>query len=380
MTESPPDAAGAPATLLRRRGTLLSLAARRGDCIEWRVRPDSSGVGLAEGAAERAIALDWLTPGLQPGETVWLNATAAALQLGTGGTHFILARCRDEADPAPEFAGREAGHLLKLRYTPLQHRRMLAEEPASPHREAVAACTSLDGTPVLAVELHSQAAAAIIAARSAAPDLRIVLVWLDSAALPLGLSRLVAGLRAEGALDATVTTGQAFGGDLEAVNVYSGLLVARAAAGAELIVAAQGPGNAGTDTTYGFSGLAVVEALHAAATLQGTPLFTPRLSSADPRARHRGLSHHSATILRCLRTGVDVICPPDTGAWTQAARAEWPAHTWRERDPADHSGSLEPYAPLLTTMGRSLSEDSRFFGTAVAAGVYAAELALRCRI
>ena len=44
----------------------------------------------------------------------------------------------------------------------------------------------------------------------------------DQGALPLAFSRSVADLRAGGLLAGTVTVGQAFGGDLEAVTLHFG--------------------------------------------------------------------------------------------------------------------------------------------------------------
>ncbi len=61
-------------------------------------------------------------------------------------------------------------------------------------------------------------------------------------------------MREAGWLAATITTGQSFGGDLEAVTVHSGLLTARHAVGADVAIVAQGPGNLGTGTKWGYSG------------------------------------------------------------------------------------------------------------------------------
>src|SRR4030095_12734642 len=47
------------------------------------------------------------------------------------------------------------GHVIKARYTPSQVRVLAVEEEDSPHRAAVAACTGLDGLPVVCAELHS---------------------------------------------------------------------------------------------------------------------------------------------------------------------------------------------------------------------------------
>src|SRR5262249_57442186 len=78
---------------------------------------------------------------------------------------------------------------------------------------------------------------------AAASSPRVCYVMQDGGALPAWFSRTVAGLRAAGWLAATVTTGQSFGGDLEAVTVHTGLLAARHVAGADVAVVTQGPGH-----------------------------------------------------------------------------------------------------------------------------------------
>jgi hypothetical protein len=359
--------------LRRRVGRLGACAEVRPDCSEWEVE--------VEGRTERAVAFPSLAGPLRPGDWVLLNTTAVALGLGTGGRHFVLARCEPpspEDAPAAEapFPGREAGHVLKLRYTPLQLRVMAAEEEASPHRQAVLGFRSLEGAPVLGAELHSQAGAAVLAARACAPGFRIALIQMDTAALPLSLSRLVARLRAEGILDATITVGQAFGGDYEAVNIYTGLIVAREVVGADLIVVTQGPGNVGTGTEYGFSGLGLAEAFHACDTLGGAPFLAPRLSEADPRPRHRGISHHTRTLLRCTRVPVTLPLPPGFEGTLPPPAVFVPASG---EPPEELLKPLLPYRGLLTTMGRSLDDDPLFFQAAAGAGWAAALHALAAR-
>ena len=117
----------------------------------------------------------------------------------------------------------------------------------------------------------------------------------DGGALPAWFSRTCATLSEAGWLAATVTTGQSFGGDLETVTVHTGLLAARHVLGADIAVVAQGPGNLGTGTRWGFSGVAAGEAVNAVAALGGRPVASLRVSDADPRERHRGVSHHSLT-------------------------------------------------------------------------------------
>ena len=87
------------------------------------------------------------------------------------------------------------------------------------------------------------------------PELRVAYVMTDGAALPGGFSRLVAELRGAGLLHGWVTCGQAFGGELEAVTVWTGLLAARELLTADVAVVADGPGNLGTETTWGVSAL-----------------------------------------------------------------------------------------------------------------------------
>jgi hypothetical protein len=351
-----------------RPGTLLHCLAVRPDCSEWEVE--------IEGEGARALAFPSLSGPLRPGDRVLLNTTAVSLGLGTGGCHFVVARLGPGDEPEGPFPGREAGHVMKLRYTPLQLRVPAAEEPASPHHEAVARFETLEGVPVVAAELLSQAAAAAVAARAAAPDLRIALLWLDTAALPLGMSRLVDRLRTDGVLHATITAGQAFGGDYEAVNVYSGLVVARAAARADLILVTQGPGTVGTGTRFGFSGISLVEALHAADTLGGTGILAARMSQADPRERHQGLSHHTRTILECLRARVTVPVPQECLFGTEATHS---GHPVVMMDTASVMGALESCCEL-TSMGRSPEEDPVFWKAAVAAGLYAARVTVEKRV
>ena len=61
-----------------------------------------------------------------------------------------------------------------------------------------------------------------------------------------------------------------------------------------------GPGILGSASALGHGGLAALANAHAALALGSAVVLVPRLSSADPRERHRGLSHHTDTVLRML--------------------------------------------------------------------------------
>src|SRR6202012_3020313 len=147
--------------------------------------------------------------------------------------------------------------------------------------------------PVVIADLHSALPAIVAGVLAEAPGARIAYVLTDGGALPIWYSRTVAALAPQ--LCGTVSTGQALGGDLESVTVHTGLLAARHVLDAEIAIVTQGPGNLGTGTPWGFSGVLAGEVVNAVAVLGGQPVGALRLSESDPRERHRGVSHHSLT-------------------------------------------------------------------------------------
>jgi hypothetical protein len=311
------------------------------------------------------------------GDRVVVNTTAVELGLGTGGWHVVhwnLAR-EEWRQPGP-------GHVLKARYTSLQADVGSTEE----HEAVLADCADVGGMPVVAAGLHSQVPAVAVAfkamaSESGAPDARLVYVMTDGAGLPLALSDLVAALTDRGLLDATVTCGQAFGGDFEAVSVFSALAVARHVAGADAVVVAMGPGVAGTGTRLGFSAIEVGPVLDAATAVGGRPIACLRASFADPRPRHRALSHHSATALGlACRSRVTVPLPLVGGPEEDALRAGVAAagldvlHEVVAVKPPDVLELFERHGLAVSSMGRPASADPVLFACAAAAGVVASEL------
>ena len=330
-----------------------------------------------DGAAVRALAYPELTGRPQPGDRVLLNTGALQLGLGTGGYALVVA-LPDRLPPDRD----GPGHLIKARYTPLQATVLGADEQGSPYHEILREADDLDGIPVVVADLHSALPAVLAGYRGedgSAPG-RAVYVMLDGAALPAWFSRTAAALRDAGWLAATVTVGQAFGGDLEAVTLHSGLLAARHVLGADLVVVSQGPGNLGTGTRWGFSGVAAGEAVNAAAVLGGRPVASLRISDADPRERHRGISHHSLTSYgRVALARADVVLPALPGEFGErvaAAAAPLAArHNLVAVSVAGLADALGTCPVPLSTMGRGLDEDLAYFLAAAAAGRHAAVLA-----
>src|ERR1035438_79518 len=218
--------------------------------------------------------------------------------------------------------------------------------------------------------------------RSSRGPARVVYVMQDGGALPAWFSRTCATLKDAGWLAATVTTGQSFGGDLETVTVHTGLLAARHVLGADIAVVAQGPGNLGTGTRWGFSGVAAGEAVNAAAALGGRPVASLRVSEADPRERHRGVSHHSLTAYgRVALARADVVVPAldsalaEAGVQIAAQAAPLGARHQIVTVPVDGlEAALRACPAALSTMGRGLDEDLAYFLTAAAAGRHAGRL------
>jgi hypothetical protein len=168
-----------------------------------------------------------------------------------------------------------------------------------------------------------------------------------------------------------------YGGDVEAVTVHSGLLAARHVLHAEVAVVTQGPGNLGTGTRWGFSGVASGEAVNAAAVLGGRPVAALRVSAFDPRERHRGVSHHSLTALgRVAMAPADVVVPvlPDPfGSVVRAAcRPLADRHRLVEVATDGLLDALRAVPVGLSSMGRGLDDDPAYFLAAAAAGRHTA--------
>ena len=319
-----------------------------------------------DGTRLRALAHPPLVGDPQVGDAVLLNVGALDLGLGTGGYALVVA-LPDRLPPDVE----GPGHLVKARYTPLQAVVQGADEQDAPTHALLVDGDPLPGTPVVVADLHSSLPAVLAGVLAARPATRVSYVMTDGGALPLWFSRTVAALAPR--LAGTVTVGQAFGGDLEAVSLHSGLLAAVRVQGAEVVVVTQGPGNLGTGTSWGFSGVAAGEAVNAAAAVGGRPVAVLRMSSADPRARHRGVSHHSTTAYgRVALVPADVVVPASSAGLVDPA--DFVRHRLVEVDDADLVEVLRDWAPLLSSMGRGLDDDPVAFVAAAAAGRHAAAL------
>jgi hypothetical protein len=358
------DTANLQRVISWRSGVVTTVRRRWGSALE--VSVDVGGESLP------AIAYIAVVGEPEPGDRVLLNVTALSLGLGTGGHAFVVAL--PERLPADRD---QPGHVVKARYTPGQVTVLAADEEASPHAEVLAEADDLGGMPVVTADLHSALLPVVAALRAEAPGLRVAYVMADTAALPIAYSRAVAALADAGWLAGTVTCGQAFGGDLEAANVHMGLLAARHVLRADAAVLCQGPGNVGTGARWGFSGVAVGDAVNAVSVLGGHPVAALRISEADERPRHRGVSHHSLTAYgRVALRAADVVVPVLRGELRglvdEQVAVLTPPH-WLVSVEADDLLPVLDSAPIAaTTMGRTVTDDPAYFLANLAAGRHAA--------
>jgi hypothetical protein len=354
-----------PSSRIRwRRGEVIALGRGGHDSLELTVTVPGDG-------DVRALAYPSLVGVPQVGDTVLLNTTAWAQNLGTGGYALVVAvPDRLPADPTGP------GHLVKARYTPLQVTVQGVDEQDTEHHATLAEADSLDGMPVVVADLHSALPAILIGALATDPDLKVSYVMTDGGALAAGFSRTIDALHKS--LAGVVTVGQSYGGDLEAVTLHTGLLAARHVLGADLAIVTQGPGHVGTGSPWGFSGVAAGEACNAVSVLGGQPVGALRISDADDRPRHRGVSHHNLTAFgRVALAGVTLVAPRGLGSELGeqvdedlAGQPERNPVVWVDTNGLDKALSLSPVP--LSTMGRGWPEERAYFLAAAAAGRYAA--------
>ena len=306
-----------------RRGTVTGVLDRH----EGLVRLEVDGIPC--------VAYPGLTGPVALHDDVVVNVQARELALGSGGFDVLYLNLTRGLGLVSE----PGAHVMKLPYTPLQSAVRHGEEEREP-------AVSLTGLPVVCCSLHSQLAPVC----AALAGLRVAYVQLPGGALPVALSDTVRALKERGLLVVAVGADACLAGDVECVNVYSALGWC-AAEGYEAAVCAVGPGIVGTATRLGHGGLAAAIAVNAAGALRGRPVLAPRVSEADPRQRHQGVSHHTRSVLDvCL---VEPAMPE-----------ELEPEGWRE--------ACEGLP--LSHMGRGPGEDPAFFAAAYAAGFLAKSL------
>jgi hypothetical protein len=306
-----------------------------------------------------AIAFVALTGPVAAGDEVVVNVEAAELGLGSGGFDVVCANLTRGLDE--RVSG--GAHVMKLNYTPLQHAVVPAEE-------------DLDrlpppGCPVAVLALHGQLAPAAFALATLADRARVGYVQTAGGALPGALSDTVAELRRREMVADHVTVAPCFGGAHEAITVEGALDAGFERLGWDCALLAPGPGILGSASALGHGGLTALHSAHSALSLRCETVLAPRLSSGDERPRHRGLSHHSQTVLRLLLRPVAVAVPAELGEEARGGLEH--AITAGGHDRVDVAVEALERSYLVSglsaeTMGRPLEHDRDFLRSGLAGG------------
>jgi hypothetical protein len=337
--------------LVLRRGVVLAAGDLAGPMQELEVR--------LGGERREAIADVALVGPSQMGDDVIVNVAAVDLELGSGG--FDVVHANLTRGLAGE--GTPGAHVMKLNYTSLQH----AVVPVEASAPAGAPLTLPTDAPVAICFLHAQLAPLAWAFARAAPGARLGFVQTAGGALPGALSETVRGLRERGLLSTHLTAGQAYGGEGDAVTTAGALQHGFTERYWHAAVCGPGPGSLDSGSALGHGGMVALDSAHTAAALGCRVVICARVSGADPRPRHRGMSHDT-------RMALELALVPFVVAHSgERPRAGLGRHDWRRGD-ADLEGYAATGLPARA-MGRSIEEDPAFFAAALAAGSVLAQCA-----
>jgi hypothetical protein len=338
-----------------------------------------------EGERRPAIADIVLVGASQLGDEVIVNVQARDLGLGSGGFDIVHANLTRGLLSE----GLPGAHVMKLNYTSLQH----AVAPVEDEQLQL----PLE-KPVAVLGLHGQLAAVAWAFSQERPDGQLGFVQTPGGALPGGHSRIVRALRGSGLLAGHITAGATYGGEQETVSTAGALHRGLRTLGWDAAVCGPGPGIVGSSSPLGHGGMYALDSAHTALALGASTLLVARMSSTDSRERHRGISHHTLTVLDLLLEPVTVALPAGIrspagadlrarlgwvfGSATESVRpqlaldvdrpARMARHDWR-RAPVDMPAYLASGLPS-ETMGRALVEDPLFFAAALAGGTVLSDL------
>lgn len=327
------------------------------------------------GQIQKAYNYKNMTGSLEVGDEVLLNTTAVELSLGTGGYHFVICNLNNL-----ESNFTKGGHIMKLRYTPLQVKVDSVEEQESVYHEKINTFKSLNNLPVVVGELHSMLTPFVSSYKKLNPNKKVVYIMTDGASLCLYLSKTVENLKNKNLIDSTITIGNAFGGDYECVNIYTALITAKEILNADVVFVSMGPGIAGTGTKYGFTGIEQGAILDSVKKLGGNPFLIPRISFSDKRNRHIGISHHTLTVLsEIVNVRCNVVIPKFDNEKFDVIEKQIKnynldkLHNIIYKKNINTRCVLESFDLKVKTMGRSYDEDKEFFDCCSIASYYLTE-------
>lgn len=349
-----------------RKGTVVSITSRNDRITLVYIKFDD--------IIEKALNYNYLSGDIKVNDIVYINSTANFLKLGTGGYNYVIIN---------ETRGyitdiNKLGHIMKLRYTPFQLNCSLSEEECLKYDNIKNNFGNLGGMVVITGELHSMLSPTACCLKYINKDIKVVYIMTDGGSLPIDFSFSVNELKCKKIITYTITSGNAFGGDMEAVNIYDALIIAHMILKCDIAIVTMGPGIVGTGTKYGFSGIeqgAIIDCIN---TIKGIPLLIPRISFKDLRKRHYGISHHTLTILsEIAKTKAHVIFPVLEDDKMDFIKSQVATLGIEEKhfihfvDCDTVFMALNSFNINVSTMGRGLHEEREFFMACSSAACYA---------
>ncbi|WAM30622.1 DUF3866 family protein [Caldicellulosiruptor naganoensis] len=287
------------------------------------------------------------------GQEVLVNITARKLKLGSGGYDYIL--------PTNSFCNHSKGHIMKLRYTPLQFS-VLTEEEKNP--ELFNRIPNFNDLIIVVCELHSMLMPICLYLKECDRNIRISVIINDWGMLNAKLSHNLSFLKENHFVDYVISCQEAFNGDFECINEINSLIFSKSL-DAQVTIISPLPGIVGTGTKFGFSAYKAVNVIEDISRFGGKVVFPIRVSKSEERERHKFVSHHSLTILSYVNSSVEIPIYQfeDKIFYTQVFKILNNYRTKHILIPIDRidDNIVEKYKLLLKTMGRGFEEDSEYF-------------------
>lgn len=287
------------------------------------------------------------------GQEVLVNTTARKLKLGSGGYDYIL--------PTDSFCNPSKGHIMKLRYTPLQFS-VLTEEEKNP--DLFNRIPNFNNLIIVVCELHSMLLPVCLYLKEFDRNIRITTIINDWGMLNAKLSNNLRFLKENHFVDYVITCQEAFNGDFECINEINSLIFSQNL-DTQVAIISPLPGIVGTGTKFGFSAYKAINVIEDISRFGGRVVFPVRVSKSESRERHKFISHHSLTILSYVNSSVEIPIFEfeDKLFFTRVFGI---LNNYRTKHSLTHIDEIDDniivkYKPLLKTMGRGFEEDREYF-------------------
>lgn len=329
-----------------KKGVVTRNLNTEGVCQYVEVRYQDGDVGIAVNFLD-------INPMVKEGQEVLVNTTARLLNLGTGGYDYIM--------PSEAFKNLSKGHIMKLRYTPLQFS-VLTEEEKNP--ELFDKVPNFNDIIVIVCELHSMLLPLCVYLKEKESRIRISIVLNDWGMLNAKLSHNLEFLKKNNFVDFIITCQEAFNGEFECINEINSLIFSQSL-GCDIAIISPLPGIVGTGTKFGFTSYKAVHVIEDVVRFSGTVVFPVRISKNETRQRHKFISHHSLTILNYVNCSVEIpifnfedkIFFAKIYKILNNYRAK---HTLAVINEVDKE-IIEKYKMIMDTMGRRYEQECEYF-------------------